>query len=86
MTWNHRVIKRKYETGEEYFAIHEVYYDDDGKPTQVTALPVSIFEDNMDDLANTLARLLESLSKPVLDYDEEFPDVWSNRTTHGLLL
>ena len=30
MTWDHRVIRRKYENGEEYFAIHEVYYNKDG--------------------------------------------------------
>ena len=75
MTWNHRVIKRKYDTGETYYAVHEVYYDDSGKPSSVTVLPVGIFEDTIDDLAITIDRLRECLSKPVLDYDKDFPDV-----------
>ena len=75
MTWNHRVIRRKYETGEEYFAIHEVYYDDNGKPNGVTALPIAIFEDSVEDLAITIERVKECLSKPLLDYDKDFPDV-----------
>ena len=75
MTWNHRVIKRRYETGEEYLAIHKVYYDASGKPDGVTALPVAIFEDSVEDLAITIDRIRECLSNPVLDYDEDFPDV-----------
>ena len=75
MTWNHRVIRRKYDTGEVYYAIHEVYYDESGKPNGVTALPVGVFEDSIDDLAITIDRLRECLSKPVLDYDEDFPNV-----------
>ena len=73
MTWNHRVIRRKYDTGEEYFAIHEVYYDASGEPESVTALPVAVFEDSIDDLAITIDRFRECLSKPVLDYDKDFP-------------
>lgn len=75
MTWNHRVIKRKYDTGEVFFAIHEVFYDDAGKPTQCTVMPSAILEDSIDDLAITIDRIRECLSKPVLDYDEDFPDV-----------
>jgi len=75
MTWNHRVIRRRYETGEEYFAIHEVYYDDAGNHNAVTALPVAIFGDSIDDLAITIDHIRECLNKPVLDYDKDFPDV-----------
>ena len=31
MFWNYRVIKRTHDDSTEIFAIHEVYYDDDGK-------------------------------------------------------
>jgi hypothetical protein len=31
MTWNYRIMKRKCpETGEIYYALNEVYYNDDG--------------------------------------------------------
>jgi len=75
MTWNHRVIRRKYENGEEYFAIHEVYYNKDGKPNMVTTLPITIVEESVDDLAITIDLIRKCLDKPVLDYDKDFPDV-----------
>jgi hypothetical protein len=41
MHWNHRVIRSR-RNGEEWYAIHEVYYDDDGKPETYTAEPDGI--------------------------------------------
>ena len=32
MTWNHRVMKHVEPTGEVWFGIHEVHYDDAGNP------------------------------------------------------
>lgn len=75
MTWNHRVISRKYETGETYYAIHEVYYDESGEPYSVTAMPSAIMEESVEDIAWTLERIQKCLSLPVLDYEEDFPDV-----------
>ena len=37
MTWNYRVIKRTYPDGTEIFAIHEVYYNEDGEPKRIDA-------------------------------------------------
>lgn len=73
MTWNHRVIRGKYETGETYYAIHEVYYDEAGVPTNVTASPSAIMEESVEDIAWTLERIQKSLKLPVLDYEEDFP-------------
>jgi hypothetical protein len=42
VTWNYRVIE--FQTGDEtHRAIHEVYYDDAGKPNGYTANPASIW-------------------------------------------
>jgi len=72
MTWNHRVISRKFETGETYYAIHEVYYDEAGEPTSVTATPSVVMEESVEDIAWTLECIQKCLSLPVLDYEEDF--------------
>jgi hypothetical protein len=50
-----------------YYAIHEVYYDDDGKVKSWTEEPIRIMEESLEDLKVTLQRLIESLDNPVLD-------------------
>ena len=75
MTWNHRIVRRIYDTGDVYYAIHEVYYDEAGEPTGCTALPSVIMEDSVEDLAITLDRIRECLDKPIYDYEEDFKDV-----------
>lgn len=34
--WNYRVIRHKESDGSDFFAIHEVHYDDDGNPVSYT--------------------------------------------------
>ncbi len=73
MTWNYRVV-RKTETGYdklgEYYGIHEVYYDDDGKPEMVTVEPVGIVGDDLLELQEEFVHYLRALLKPVLNYEE----------------
>lgn len=73
MSWNHRIIRhieqRTHMDDGIYYAIHEVYYDEDGKVNGWTEEPIRIMEESLDDLKVTLQRLIESLDKPVIDYD-----------------
>jgi len=69
MTWNYRVVKKTY-TGDTLFGIHEVYYDDDGKPEMVTVDPVGIVGDDMNELRREYVYYLRALLRPVLDYEE----------------
>ncbi len=73
MTWSYRVV-RKIETGYdnlgEYYGIHEVYYDDDGKPEMVTVDPIGPAGDTLKELKCDLAYMLDALKKPVLDYED----------------
>lgn len=41
MTWNYRIIQHK----EGHFALHEVYYNEAGKPDGLTDSPVSFGAD-----------------------------------------
>jgi hypothetical protein len=65
--WNYRVIRHVEFDGEEYFAVHEVHYDDD-VPTSVTVNPVGAGATELDGLRRTLERMTAALDKPVLDY------------------
>lgn len=73
MSWNHRIIRhiepRTHMDDSIYYAIHEVYYDEDGKVNGWTEEPIRIMEESLEDLKVTLQRLTESFDNPVIDYD-----------------
>lgn len=70
MTWNHRVIKRK-DGDKEYFGIHEVHYDENGKPGACTENAISIdYYESLADVLWVLDRMREALDKPVLNYED----------------
>ena len=68
--WNHRVMLHRTEH-ETYMAIHEVYYKEDGQPDGWTSEPraaIGYGDNALDDLRETLERMLRCLDKPVLEY------------------
>lgn len=68
MTWNYRVIRSKPDAnGEHYYAIHEAYYDEDGKPHSITQNPVSVFSETFDGLREELNLMLVALKEPILE-------------------
>lgn len=75
MTWNYRVIKYDhrpdYNGDEPWFAIHEVYYDEDGKPTSVTENASTV---SGEDLKWVVERMQEAVSKPVLNWTDIVKD------------
>jgi hypothetical protein len=84
MTWNHRVVK--YETRNLFgdpdvgFAIHEVFYDNDGNVQGMTSHPVKAWGDTKDELRLELLRMIEALEKPDIDYDDKEDDeVFANK-------
>ena len=78
MTWNHRVVK--YETRNLFgdpdvgYAIHEVFYDNNGNVQGMTSNPVKPCGDTKDELRLELMRMLDALTKPDLDYDDKDDD------------
>lgn len=65
MSWNYRVIKQAYDD-EDYFAIHEVYYNEDGSIRVMTESPVPVGGDSVDSLRSSLRMMLDCLDKDVL--------------------
>jgi hypothetical protein len=75
--WNHRIIRHiekiTHMDDSIYYAIHEVYYDEDGKVNGWTEEPIRIMEESLEDLKVTLQRLVESFDNPVLDKETKEP-------------
>ena len=77
--WNYRVVYHppsKYKVGEteldreEYLAIHEVYYNEDGIPDSMTVNGIVISDEGEDSLLSLkliLEKQLEALEKPILE-------------------
>lgn len=64
--WNYRIIHHL-SPEEEYWAIHEVYYEKD-KPVSYSENPAVVLSaENPGDLVWTLNQMLEALQKPVLE-------------------
>ena len=65
MTWNYRVVVK-----DDQYNIHEVYYDDKGKPEFFTEDPLGPSGESLEELENDLEYFSEALSLPVLNYNE----------------
>jgi hypothetical protein len=73
-TWNYRVVRStvlhqgvRYES----YAIHEAHYDTPIEaPHSVSMTAMTTSFDSVDDLRDGLTRMLASLDKPVLNYED----------------
>lgn len=69
--WNYRVLKQVYagdQGNEEYFGIHEVYYDDNDKPHSCSTDAMRPFGETVEELQRDLELMQKAFEKPVLDY------------------
>jgi hypothetical protein len=64
VTWNYRVMLR-----EGSYAVHAVYYADDGRITNWSAEPMPVMGESVEILGEELERFRRALSEPVLDYE-----------------
>jgi len=69
MSWDYRVVKRKYKNEEETHGIYEVYYDDEDNPRACTESPIQIESFNLNTLKKDLKKIREAFQKPVLNYE-----------------
>lgn len=72
MSWNHRVLAHT-DKDEIYYQIHEVYYDQDGKPDGYTADAIGIGGETLEEISLTLDRMKECIGKPIISA-ENFPN------------
>lgn len=74
MNWNYRVLRRTFiEDGEakEYYGIHEVYYDEEGKPKCCTVDAIALdYFGNVDGVKWALHEMMKGLADPILDYED----------------
>jgi hypothetical protein len=68
MTWNYRVVHRV-ANGEDLYAIHEAYYEDD-KPTSLTEEAVNPQGETLDELKDDFVYYLRALEEPVLEFSD----------------
>ena len=68
MIWNYRVV-RKASDNEEYFGIHEVFYNEKKEPYMVTMEPIAAYGESVEDLLEHYEMMKEAFRAPVLDYD-----------------
>ena len=65
--WNNRVIEFADPlTGASWFQIHEVFYAADGKPQAYGESPAAICGDTVEEMNETLGRMMRALKQPAL--------------------
>ena len=64
--WNYRVMLK-----DGQYAVHEVFYGDDGRITGYTEEPVYPTAESPEELVEEFERYRRALGEPVLDYDAE---------------
>lgn len=78
MTWDYRVIRRKFPSGDgkgldEAFWIYRAIYSENGDPKEVTTIEPPPNAEDIESLKAVLARMNEAFTKPILNY-EDFGD------------
>lgn len=75
MSWNYRMVHHKEETtGEDWYGIHEVYYNDNGEACLMSDEPCFPTGESKKELMNDISMMTAAISKPVLEYDMEFAE------------
>jgi len=65
--WNHRVIRKVYENGEEEYSIREVHYNNAGKIYAYTEEAVDLARETLDGLRQYILWCLKALDDPILE-------------------
>ncbi len=77
--WNYRVVRKKTthfdsddkkERAYYSYAIHEAYYDNNGKAGSITEESVNPFGENVEELRHSWVMMAEAFGQPILDYDK----------------
>lgn len=70
MSWNYRVVRYKDGSG---FGVHEVYYDGDGKATQMTERAVGFVGESVEEVSAAMRKARqEAFTRPVFDEPESW--------------
>lgn len=67
MSWNYRVMRHFDAAGNESYAVHEVYYTAEGKPSMYSVNGVAPWGETLEELRQEVQRFTVALEKPVLE-------------------
>lgn len=70
MSWNHRIIKTK-DGEDDWYQIHEVYYDDNGEINGYTERGTIVSGNSVEDIKWTLEKMLDSLNKEIINQNKD---------------
>jgi len=70
MTWNYRVIKDKDKSGDIFYAIHDVYYEN-YKIQGWSENPSILISDDAEDLCDNFKLIEQAFDKPLLEVKGE---------------
>lgn len=83
-TWNYRMTRDRVPDGlggqSDVFAIREVYYDADGKPTSWSKDPIAAGGETVQEAGDDLSLMGRALGRPVLDLTLDPPQFVDLRT------
>lgn len=69
MSWSYRIVKKK-NNDAVWYGIHEVFYDDEGKPTMCTEDPITLEAESMKDFGWMLSQFKIATNQPWLNYKD----------------
>lgn len=68
MSWNYRIVAMKSVADETFgYAIHEVFYDDDGTIKGYTEKPVCITGESLGDISEALEMMAKATTLPIME-------------------
>jgi hypothetical protein len=71
MSWNYRAVKHDGKDGEDYYQVHEIYYDEEGNPNGITQHEVTPYGASKAELIWCLEQMLiAARDLPTLSFDE----------------
>jgi len=79
MSWNYRLCKQTVTTPsgelETVFAIHEVYYEEDGQITAWTERPAYPMGETRDEFLGDMYHYRQAVEKGIVDLDVAHPEI-----------
>ena len=82
-SWNFRIVR--YADGSGY-GLHEVYYDERGKPETMTEEPIGLMcdtDEGAEGIIRSVGQIVQDLRLPVLDEPEEWPGIAALKAAEG---
>lgn len=74
MSWNYRLMVQPDGSGGMRFEIHEVYYNEEGKPGSYATLPADVSGSGIVDIMFGLNEMNDAINKPILWLGNRFPE------------